>query len=395
MPALLYLIALGNLVVGSSAFVVSGVLDLIADGLGVSLAAAGQAMSVYALATALLAPALLVATGGWPRKRAILLALALFAVGNALAALASGLGQLYLGRVLMGMGSMFTPIGAGIALVSVAPAQRGKALSLAFLGMSLSYVVGVPLGAWVGHRHGWQAALWLMTAASVAMVALMAWRVPTTVQAPGASFQGMGAVLRRPEVMAALGTTLLYFIAIFIAFSYIAPLIHALQPTGGPGISWTLTVFGLAGAAGTLLGGSAADRFGARRTMQLLLLMLAAMQALLPLSAGHPGWMLVVLVFWGFAGFGLMSPQQARLAQMAPAQAPLLLSLNGSMLYIGTAFGAAIGGLASTVVGFAHLPWVAAPFALAAWALLMAEARLGLASAKIAPTLCTQEDPPQ
>ena len=200
---------------------------------------------------------------------------------------------------------------------------------------------------------------------------------------------------RAEQVMAALGTTLLYFIAIFIAFSYIAPLIHALQPTGGPGISWTLTVFGLAGAAGTLLGGSAADRFGARRTMQLLLLMLAAMQALLPLSAGHPGWMLVVLVFWGFAGFGLMSPQQARLAQMAPAQAPLLLSLNGSMLYIGTAFGAAIGGLASTAVGFAHLPWVAAPFALAAWALLMAEARLGLASAKIAPTLCTQEDPPQ
>lgn len=395
MPALLYLIALGNLVVGSSAFVVSGIVDLIADGLGVSLAGAGQAMSAYALATALLVPGLLVLTGRWPRKRALLLSLALFTAGNALAALATGLGQLYAGRVLMGLGSMFTPIGASLALAAVAPQRRGQALSLAFLGMSLSYVVGVPLGAWVGRAHGWQAAIWLMTAASAVVLLLMAWRVPAGVQAPGASFQGVGAVLRQPRVLAALGTTLLYFSAIFTAFSYIAPLIHALVPTGGLGVSWTLTVFGLAGVAGTLLGGFAGDRFGARRTMQVLLLVLTAMQCLLPLTAGQPGWMLAVMVGWGCAGFGLMSPQQSRLAQMAPTQAPLLLSLNASMLYLGTALGAAIGGPASAAVGFAHLPWVAAPFALAGWLLLMAESRMPstpLATATIDPIFSPQED---
>lgn len=394
MPALLYLIALGNLVVGSSAFVVSGIVDLIALGLGSSLAAAGQAMTAYALATALLVPPLVALTGHWPRKRALLLSLAIFTAGNVVCALATALPQLYAGRLLMGLGSMFTPIGAGIALAAVAQEKRGQALSTVFLGMSLSYVVGVPLGAWIGRDHGWQAAVWFMAAASALVLLFSAWRVPAALTAPGASFAGLGRVLRQPAVVSALGTTLLYFTAIFTVFSYIAPVLKALAPTGGLGISWTLTVFGLAGVAGTLLGGAGTDRFGPRRTMQVLLLALAATMALLPLTAGSPGLMLAVLVTWGCSGFGLMTPQQARLVQMAPAQAPLLLSLNASMLYLGTALGAAVGGPAAQALGFTALPWVAMPFALAAWLLLMAGPRgTGLAMPPATPTSRPQEDP--
>lgn len=392
MPALLFLIALGNLVVGSAAFVVSGIVDLIAADLGVGLPAAGQAMSAYALATALGVPLLLVATGRWSRKRALLFALTLFTAGNAVAALAGGLGQLYAGRVLMGLGSMFTPIGAALVLASVVPARRGQALSLAFLGMSLSYVIGVPLGAWVGRTQGWQAAVWMMTAASALLTVLMAWRVPASLQAPGASFAGMGAVLRRREVQIALTTTLLYFTAIFTAFSYIAPVIQALAPHGGLGLSWTLTVFGGAGVAGTLLGGAAADRFGPRRTMAALLAVLVGMQALLPLTQGQPAAMLAVLVAWGCASFGLMAPQQARLAHMAPAQAPLLLSLNASMLYLGTALGAAIGGPAAAVIGFDRLTWVAAPFAVVAWWLVCCAPGPALVHTNIAPISAPKEN---
>jgi len=380
-PALLYLIALGNLVVGSSAFVLSGLVDLLAQDLGSSVAAAGQAMTAYALATALLAPLALLLTGHWSRRRALLLALALFTLGNALCALADGLAQLYAGRLLMGLGSMFTPIGAGVALAAVAPERRGQALSTAFLGMSLSYVVGVPLGAWVGRAHGWQAALWLMTAASAAMWLLAAWRVPAALQAPGASFQGLGAVLRQRAVLAMLGTTLLYFTAIFSVFSYIAPVLAALLPQGRLGLSWTLTLFGLAGVAGTLLGGAATDRFGPQRTMQVLLLTLAGAMLVLPLTAGREAALVAVLLVWGCSGFGLMTPQQARLAAVAPRQAPLLLSLNASMLYLGTALGAAVGGPAGPLVGYGQVPWVAAPFALAGWLLLVAGPRLALPAA--------------
>lgn len=375
MPPLLYLLATGNLVVGSAAFVISGLVTQIAEGLGISITAAGLAMTAYALATAVFAPLLVVWTGRWPRKRALLVALALFTAGNALCAMAGNVGQLYAGRWLMGLGSMFTPVGAGLALALVAPARRGQALSTVFLGMSLSYVVGVPLGTWIGLNHGWQMALWLMTAASALMLLLAAWRLPADVQAPGASLTGLAAVVKRAEVLTSLLITLLYFTAIFTVFSYIGPVLAALAPQGGLPLSWTLMVFGVAGVAGTVGGGAAADRFGPRRTMQVLLGSLTVMMVLLPLTASHYPWMLAALVVWGCAGFGLMSPQQARLAQMAPQQAPMLLSLNTSMLYFGTALGAAVGGPMAAVVGFERLPWVAAPFAVAAWALLAFGAR--------------------
>lgn len=365
--SILPLFALSNLVIGSSAFVVSGLLGPISMSLGVSVPAAGQAMTVYALSTALLAPLLLVATGGWPRKRALLLALGLLTLGNLVCAMATSLTGLLVGRALMGLGAVFTPLAAGIAVALVEPEQRGKALALVFLGMSLSYVVGIPLGAWFGLRHGWQWAIAAMTLASALTTALVAWRVPSNVRAPGASFAGVWALLRRPPVMWALATTLLYFTAIFCVFSYIGPVLQALHPMSGATLSLTLALFGVSGVVGTLLGGWANDRFGAARSLALQLGLLGAMMALLPLTRGNYALLLMVLVVWGTAGFGMMAPQQSRLAAQSPMQAPLLFSLNTSMLYFGTALGAAVGGAASRGLGFERLAWVGVPFALAAW----------------------------
>jgi DHA1 family inner membrane transport protein len=219
------------------------------------------------------------------------------------------------------------------------------------------------------------------------MALLAAWRVPAALRAPGPRFGGLFAVLRRWQVVSVLLITVLYFTAIFTVFSYVAPVLAALAPGSEGRLSLTLMIFGVAGVAGTLIGGWGTDRLGPRRTLQLLLLALAGVMAVLPLTRGSYAAMLAALVVWGCAGFGMMAPQQARLARMAPAQAPLLLSLNTSMLYIGMALGAAVGGPAAVRWGFAWLPWVAAPFALLGWAMLMAERGLrgALASEGIAP----------
>jgi MFS transporter, DHA1 family, inner membrane transport protein len=371
MPRLLILFSLVNLIVGSGAFAVTGIISLIAQDLGLSVAAVGQAITAYAVSTAVLAPLLMVATGRWPRKRALLLAMALFTAGSALCAIAPDLGVLLAGRVLMGIGAAFTPLAAGIAVALVEPARRGQALALVFLGVSLSYVVGLPLGSWIGFLHGWHAAIWAATVASaLAFVALWGW-VPSDVKAPGASFNGLGALLKRPELLGALVLTLLYFTAIFSVMSYVGPVLTALVPMDSGRFSITLMLFGLSGVFGTLVGGAANDRFGHRPTMLLLLALLIGMMALLPLTAGSYGAMLTVMLLWGTAGFGLMAPQQSRLAQMAPSQAPLLLSLNTSMLYLGTALGAVVGGLASGPLGFDRLSWAGAPVALAGWLLLV------------------------
>ena len=132
MPGLLYLLTLCNLVIGTGAFVLSGVLAPMASALGVSVAAAGQAMTAYALSTAVLAPLVLVLTGRWPRARVLVVSMAVFALGNLICAMAGSLPVLLAGRVLMGVGAVFTAVAAGIAVALVEPQRRGRALSLFF-----------------------------------------------------------------------------------------------------------------------------------------------------------------------------------------------------------------------------------------------------------------------
>ena len=372
MPRLLWLFSFVNLVIGSGAFVISGILGPISSALGISVPAAGQAISAYALSTAVLAPLALVATGRWSRRNAMVLALVLFTLGCAVSAASTDLATLLAGRVLMGVGAMFTPIAAGIALALVAPARYGQALSLVFLGISLAYVVGVPLGAWLGLTYGWHVPLWAATALSALTTLLLAALVPRDIRAPGASFAGLCTLLARRDVLSVLVMTLLYFTAIFSVFSYSGPVLQALVPMSAERLSVTLALFGLSGVAGTLLGGEANDRYGARRTLLVQLAVLGLTMALLPLTRGSYGAMLCVLLAWGTAGFGMMAPQQSRLAALAPAQAPLLLSLNTSMLYFGTALGAAAGGTASVALGLHRLGWVGVPFVAAALAILVA-----------------------
>jgi len=272
--------------------------------------------------------------------------------------------------VLMGLGATFTPIAAGIAVSMVEPARRGQALAFVFLGISLAYVVGVPLGAWLGLQYGWHVPIWLVVGlCGPAIVAVLMW-VPAQIDAPGASLAGLGDLLARRDVLGVLLITLLYFVAIFTVFAYVGPVLQALAPMSGVRLSITLALFGLSGVAGTLIGGAANDRFGSRRTLAVQLSALGVTMALLPLTAGSWPVLMFVLLVWGTAGFGMMAPQQSRLAALAPAQAPVLLSLNTSMLYLGTAGGAIVGaGLASSL-GFQRLSWAGLPFVAAGLVLL-------------------------
>ena len=365
MPRLLYLLTLCNLTIGTGAFVINGILGAVSTSLDVSVAAAGQSMTVYALTTALLGPIALLFTGRWPRRRALVLAMALFGAGNLVCAFAPTLPALLAGRALMGVGACFTPMGAGIVVAMVAPQQRGRALALVFLGMSLSYVIGMPIGAWLGLEYGWRMPV-LGVAGAAALCCMALYRlVPRDMTAPGATLSGALGQLRRPAVLWTLALTLVYFVAIFNVFAYIGPVLLALNQMTNTQLSLALMCFGLAGVAGTLLGGWANDRFGAQTTLTLQLTLLAFMMVLVPLTQGRPLLTLVVFVIWGVAGFGMMVPQQSRLALLAPQSAPLLMSLNTSMLYCGMALGAVVGGAVSGTLGLVNLPWASVPFACA------------------------------
>ncbi len=366
MPPILYFFSLCNLVIGSGAFVLGGILGPMSESLGISLAAAGQAMTAYAVATAILAPVLVITTAKWSRKRAIQLALFLFGMGCLVCALAPSLAWLLAGRVLMGAGAMFTAVASALTVSMVAPAQRGKALSIAFLGISISYAVGVPVGAWLGFEYGWRVPVWLSAAASLGALVAASWIIPANMASAGSSFAGFRAAALQPAVLRVWLRTLLYFVAIFSVFAYIGPVLQALNPMSTTELSLSLAAFGVSGIVGTLIGGWANDRFGPLRSLKLQLSVLVLMMGLLPLTQGHMALTIAAMVVWGVAGFGMMAPQQSRLASLSPAQAPLLMSLNGSMLYVGTALGSVMSGALLDTLGLSRLAWVGVPFAVLA-----------------------------
>ena len=366
MPRILYFFTLCNLVIGSGAFVLSGILQPLAQELGVSVAAAGQVMTAYAVSTAVLAPVFIFLTAKWPRKQAIQLALALFTVGNLVCALAPTLGVLLIGRMLMGAGAMFTATVSAYAVTLVAPALRGRALSTVFLGISVSYAVALPIGAWLGFQYGWHTPVWLCAAASLAALLAATVLLPKGVVTASASFAGFKAAAKQSAVMRVWLRTLLFFIAIFSVFAYVGPVLLALNNISPVQLSVVLALFGLAGVAGTLMGGWASDKFGSLKTIRAQLVVLVSMMCLLPFTQGNLLATVVTMIVWGVAGFGLTAPQQSRLVSLSPAQAPLLLSLNSSMLYLGTALGAVVSGALIQAVGLANLSWVGAPFGLAA-----------------------------
>ena len=366
MPRILYFFALCNLVIGSGAFVLGGILQPLARDLGISVAAAGQVMTAYAIATAVFAPVLILLTAKWPRKLVIQLALTLFTAGNIVSALANDLTVLLMGRILMGAGAMFTAAVSAYAVTLVVPAVRGRALSTAFLGMSISYAVALPIGAWLGFTYGWHTPVWLCALASLAALLAATVLLPKGVVTQSAGFTGFKKAAKQSAVQRVWLRTLLFFIAIFSVFAYVGPVLLALNAMSSVQLSVVLAVFGLAGIAGTLLGGWANDRFGSLPTLSVQLTVLVSMMSLLPLTQGHLTATVIIMVIWGVAGFGLTAPQQSRLVSLSPAQAPLLLSLNSSMLYAGTALGAVISGAVIQSVGLANLSWVGAPFGLAA-----------------------------
>ena len=361
MPALLYFFALCNLIIASSAFVLGGILEPVSQALNVSLAATGQAMTAYALGAAVLAPMLILATGRWSRRATILLALGLFSLGSLASALAPSLGWLMVGRVIMGAGVMFTAAASATTVSLVAPAQRGQALAIANLGQSVSYAVGVPIGTWIGLQLGWRWPLWLAAGAS-ALVLLLAMRLlPTTIKVTVAT-GSLRSAAAQSAVWRVWLRTLLMFTAIFFVFTYIGPVLQELGGLNANELSIVLALFGCGGVVGTLMGGWAADRLGVLKTLALQLSIVALVMVLLPLTRGHPVLLTLVMVTWSINSFGSMTPQQSRLISLAPAQAPMLMSLNSSMLYVGAALGAAAGGSLIGVVGMSQLPWVAVPF---------------------------------
>ncbi|MFC4452541.1 MFS transporter [Deinococcus sonorensis] len=353
MPRSLWILALGNFAIGTSALVVAGLLGVLAGDLHVPLGSAGAVVSAYSLTYALSAVLLGSLTSRLPRKPLLLVALLLFTLGNLGAALAPTFPLLLAARVLSAVGaSLFTPVASGVAAALVPPELRGRALALVFVGVPVATVLGVPLGTWIGGTFGWRAAFWLVVGLSVvalAGVALLVRRVE--VPRPTAHWLQL---LQRPALRRALLVMLLLYMGQFALYPYLAPTLRTVTGLGTLGVTLLLLGFGAAGLLGNLLGGRLNDLWSGPRTLLLGLLLTAAVLLLFPVLAPSAWAVAVLCAVWGVASLAINPPQQSRVVELGPDAPGVALALNASALYLGQALGAPLGGL----VAGTHLLWL-------------------------------------
>lgn len=367
----LWLLALANFVIGMGAFVVVGVLTPVAQAFGISRPQAGALMSVYAATYAVASPLLVATTGRLDRRRLLSIGLLVFAIGALAAALAPSFGLLLAARALMALGGgLVTPVAASIGVALAGPGQQGRALAIVFGGLTLAQVLGVPAGAWLGYALGWPAAFAVVAMLALLGLAAIALALPAGIAVPVASLATLGAVLRSGRLMAAVAFTALFIGALYVCYTFLAPLLETLYGLSRDGVAGMLLLFGLGAVAGNAMGGRLTDRIGPARTLVLLCLA----QALLMPALTLPTWPLAVvglLMFvWSLFGWSFMVPQQARLAALDPARLPVLFALNASAIYVGATLGSGIGGAVLKALGLHALGVFGAALALAALASL-------------------------
>ncbi|OEJ93873.1 MFS transporter [Streptomyces thermolilacinus] len=363
------LLALGAFAVSTDGFVIIGLLPEISRTLQVSIAEAGQLVSVFTIAYALMSPVLATITGTWSRRRVLVCALVLLGTGNAVTALVQDYGLVLVSRVLAGCGAaLFSASAVATAAHLAGDQRRGRAVAMVTAGSTLALVLGAPLGTLIGNAWGWQAAIWLVTVVSGIVAAAVAVMLPSIRLDQGSTLRQRLLPLTDRRVLWVLVVTLSAFIGIFLPFTYMSAVFA--PATGGDQarLALLLLVFGVAATGGNLMAGALADRYDPRFVVIGATAGISAVFLLmLPI---RESFVLVVIMhaLSGVVSFSVIGPQQHRIIGYAPpGGAPLVTALNVSTAHLGNFLSSVIGAVVIATTGSAALLLpIAAAFALVA-----------------------------
>lgn len=340
---------------GIDGYVLAGLLPNVAAGLGVSTAAAGQLVAVFALTSALAAPALVILTSGWERRGTIAASLGVFVVGNLITALAPTYSVAVGGRVVAALGAGVMNAAVTGYVIYLAPVERrGKDLSFVLGGFMTATALGVPVGLILGQSN-WRFPLVMVAAVgTVALIGIMM-KLPR-LHLPSGTFRGRLAPLRQPRLLAGLVVSTGILCASYTCFTYAVLIL-------GFAHGWVIIAimfgYGLASMIGNAVTGRLSDRFTPVRvlTIWLIGLLVNAVVGAIAVGTATAGTLVVLALVWffvaGIGNGGAAVPQQARLAAMAHDSADIVMALNRIALSLGSALGGALGGV---VLATGHPP---------------------------------------
>ncbi|WP_424930841.1 MFS transporter [Amaricoccus macauensis] len=366
MPLALWALTISAFAVGTTEFVIVGLIPTIAADLGVSLPSAGLLVSLYALGVTIGAPVLTALTGRMPRKALLLSLLTLFTIGNAFAAVAPGYGSLIAARFITGLAhGVFFAIASTIATNLVSREKESSAIAMVFMGLTVALVTGVPLGTWVGQTFGWQSTF--LGVVGLGLIGLVASAVLVPASIPHSAPSGLRAqarVLTSPRLLLIYLITAVGYGGNFVAFTFLAPMLTDVTGLSTGSVSLVILLYGASVAVGNILGGKLSDSIGPVPALTLIFGGLALLLAALGLALANPIAAIAVIALWGGFAFANVPPLQSYVVQVArdvsPGAEDVASGLNIGAFNLGIAFGAWFGGMVVESIGLAAAPYVGA-----------------------------------
>ncbi|AIS16670.1 arabinose transporter permease [Pseudomonas rhizosphaerae] len=367
MPLPLLILALSSFAIGTTEFVIMGLLPDVAGDLGVSIPSAGWLVTGYALGVAIGAPFMALATARLPRKAALVVLMGIFIVGNLLCAIASDYSVLMFARVVTALShGAFFGIGSVVAAGLVAPNKRASAVALMFTGLTLANVLGVPLGTALGQAAGWRSTFWVVTLIGVvALIGLLRF-LPSNREEAKLDMVAELSALKGAGIWLSLSMTALFAASMFTLFTYIAPLLGDVTGISPRGVTYTLLLIGLGLTVGNIIGGKLADRrLGA--TLVGVFAAMAVISTVLSWTAVAVIPTEITLFLWAAAAFAAVPALQINVVTFGKSAPNLVSTLNISAFNVGNALGAWIGGaVIAGGLGLTSVPLAAAALAVLA-----------------------------
>ncbi|WP_043620876.1 MFS transporter [Nonomuraea candida] len=379
MPLALFALAISAFGIGTTEFIINGLLPELARDFAVTIPAAGLLVSGYALGVAVGGPPLTMLGGRLPRKTMLLWLMVLFVVGNLLSALAPSYGVLMVGRFLAAFAhGAYFGVGSVVAADLVAPQKRASAIALMFTGLTLANVLGVPLGTWIGQSFGWRATFWVVVVIGLVGFAGVLALVPRQPRPSGGGLRSELATFRKAGVWLALAMTVFGFAPVFAVITFISPIMTGVGGFSPGAVPVVMAVFGVGLVAGNLIGGKLADRavmpsiYGSVGLLTLLAVVVA-------LVSSNQIAFIVAITLFGVAAFATVPPLQTRVLDAAAGAPTLASAANIGAFNLGNAIGSFAAGLTIDAgLGYTAPAWTAVVLGLAglgAAALAGAQAR--------------------
>lgn len=386
MPIALLALTISAFAIGTTEFVIVGLIPTIAADLHISVPSAGLLVSLYALGVAIGAPVLTALTGRLPRKALLLSLMALFTAGNLLAWQAPSYESLVAARVLTGLAhGVFFSIGSTIATSLVPRDKAASAIAIMFTGLTVALVTGVPLGTFIGQHFGWRETFLAVSALGVIAFVGSLLFVPSSIphKAPASLLQ-QARVLAEPRLLLVYAKTAIGYGGSFIPFTFLAPILQDVSGFSAGAVSLVMLVYGVSVAIGNIWGGRLADRHGPIAALRIVFLLLAAVLFVLTFTAPHRWLVVATVLAWGAVAFGNVPGLQVYVVKQAEHHTPQAIDvasgLNIAAFNLGIAGAAWAGGLIVEHFGLMQTPWIGALVVLVAWGLTELSGRLDRAA---------------